>query len=80
MKRTAIRTSTRDTLTELPCPECFEPVRVAEDELVEGAAVTCRHCGLEVELRQEFETFDHGKRWFLVDPLAERDEEEARRA
>lgn len=80
MKRTAIRTTTRDTLVELQCPECTEPVRVAEDELVEGAPVSCRHCGIEAELRQEFETFDHKKRWFLVDPLTERDEEEQRRA
>lgn len=80
MKRTAIRTTTRDTLLELECPECAEPVRVARDELIEGAPVTCRHCSLEAELRKEFETFTHKERWFLVDPLAEGDEEEQRRA
>ena len=64
---------------ELPCPECTGTVRVASDELIEGAPVGCRHCGIEAELRQEFDTFAHQKRWFLVDPLRERDADEERR-
>ena len=69
----------RVSLIELQCPECTQSVRFARDELVEGAVIACRHCGFEAELQQEYDTFDHKKRWFLVDPLSG-DEEEERRA
>ena len=63
---------------ELQCPECANPVRVARDELIEGAPIQCRHCGLEAELRADYDVYAHKNVWFLVDPLAEREEEERR--
>lgn len=68
----------RSTLLELQCPECIGTVRVARDELIEGAPMQCLHCGTEAELRNEFDVFSRRKRWFLVDPLAESDDEERR--
>ena len=63
---------------ELQCPECAGPVRVARDELIEGAPMQCLHCGTEAELRADYDVFARKKQWFLVDPLAEREEEERR--
>jgi hypothetical protein len=69
----------RNRLLELPCPECTGTVRVALDELIEGSPFECLHCGTAAELRQDYDTFTHSKRWFLVDPLRERDADEERR-
>jgi len=69
----------RSTLLELPCPECEGSVRVARDELIEGAPLQCLHCGTAMELRQDFDTSTHKHRWFLVDPLRENDVEEPRK-
>jgi hypothetical protein len=74
----ATKSARRSALLELQCPECTGTVRVARDELVEGAPVECLHCGTQAELRNEYDTFDHRKRWFLVDPLAEPGDEERR--
>jgi len=76
----ATRVNRRGHFIELQCPECAASVRVARDELIEGAVAQCRHCGIETELRQEFDTFAHRQRWFLVDPLADNDDEERRKA
>ena len=79
MTRTASRRTPRqNSLLELQCPECDTPVRVARDELIEGAPIQCRHCGLEAELRADYDVYAHKNVWFLVDPLAEREEEERR--
>jgi len=75
----AVRSSRRGHFLDLQCPECAGSVRVARDELVEGVVTQCRHCGTETELRQEFDTFAARKRWFLVDPLMD-DEDERRTA
>lgn len=80
MKPTATTPATRRRLLELQCPECIGTVRVARDELVEGAPVTCLHCGIEAELRQDFDPFTHGKHWYLADPLRERDADAERRS
>lgn len=74
----AARTARHNPFIDLQCPECTASVRVARDELVEGAPVQCLHCGTEAELRHEYDTFEHRKRWFLVDPLAEPDDAERR--
>lgn len=84
MKRTAShpasRRAARNGLLDLQCPECTGTVRVAADELIEGAPLECLHCGIEAELRQDYDTFTHQKHWFLVDPLRERDADEGRRS
>lgn len=84
MKRTASHPASpravRDGLLELQCPECTGTVRVARDELIEGAPMECLHCGIEAELRHDYDTFTHRKQWFLVDPLRERDADEERRS
>ena len=72
------RTPRRNRFLELQCPECTNSVRVARDELVEGAPVECLHCGTRAELRNDFDVFSRKKIWFLVDPLTEREEEERR--
>lgn len=79
MKPTARTSVERRRWLELQCPECTGTVRVAPDELIEGAPIGCLHCGIEAELRQDYDTFTQKKRWFLVDPLRERDADEERR-
>lgn len=79
MTRDASRRKPRhNDLLELQCPECATPVRLARDELTEGNPVQCRHCGAESELRADFDTFASKTGWCLVDPLAEREDEERR--
>lgn len=78
MRTKAMHPPRRSTLLELECPECAGTVRVARDELIEGAPIECLHCGTRAELRNEYDTFAHRKRWFLVDPLAEAGDEERR--
>lgn len=68
----------RGALLDLQCPECAGAVRIARDELVEGAPIECLHCGLQAELRNEYDAFARRKTWFLVDPRAELDDEERR--
>lgn len=80
MKSPATTPATRRRLLELQCPECTGSVRVARDELVEGAPMQCLHCGIEAELRHDLDVFSHKKRWYLVDPLRERDADEERRS
>jgi predicted Zn finger-like uncharacterized protein len=67
----------RRNFFDLQCPECTGLVRVARDELVEGGAVQCRHCGTEAEITQEAD-FDGRTRWILIDPLADYGDEERR--
>jgi ribosomal protein S27E len=79
MTRTAsVPKPRRSRILELQCPECTESVRVARDELIEGAPVECLHCGTQAELRNDYDFFSREKAWYLVDPLTERDEEERR--
>ena len=80
MKRSLVTPAARrrKAILELECPECSEAVRIAHDELVEGAAVSCRHCGAEAELTEEYDDFEGRMHWVLVDPLAEDDDEERR--
>jgi hypothetical protein len=84
MKRTAspaaAHRAARNGLVELQCPECTGTVRVARDELIEGAPLECLHCGIEAELRRDYDVFTHRKHWFLIDPLRERDADEERRS
>ena len=80
MKSTATTPATRHRLLELQCPECTATVRVAPDELIEGAPIGCLHCGIEAELQQDVDPFTRRKQWVLVDPLRERDADEERRS
>jgi len=68
----------RDQILDLPCPECGTDVRLAPEDLAEGFTTECRHCGITVELRQEFDPPRAQRRWYLVDPLAEDANEERR--
>lgn len=70
----------RTAYVKLQCPECTHIVRVARDELVEGAAVHCRYCGEESELTLGFDGGTGKEGWMLLDPLADfQDDAEARR-
>lgn len=73
------RTASRRRVLKLQCPECTQDVRVARDELIEGVAVQCQHCGSEAELAQEFDEAAGASHWVLIDPLADYDEPEPRR-
>ena len=73
------RTASRRRVLKLQCPECTHDVRVARDELLEGVAVQCQHCGSEAELAREFHEAAGTSQWVLIDPLVGYDEPEPRR-
>jgi hypothetical protein len=56
---------------KLQCPECTHAVRLARDELMEGAAIHCRFCGEESELTLAFDADTGRQRWLLLDPQVE---------
>lgn len=66
----------RPRYLKLQCPECTRLVRVARDELVEGATAYCRHCGTESELALGFNGEAGSSQWMLLDPLLDLDDDE----
>lgn len=80
MKRTTHGKAASRGALKLQCPECTHSVRVAADELVEGATVYCRNCGNESELTLGLDGETGREAWRLLDPLADfEDDEEERR-
>jgi transcription elongation factor Elf1 len=79
MKRSVAEQATaRPRYLKLQCPECTHAVRVARDELMEGAAIHCRSCGAESELTLAFDAETGRQQWLLLDPLVDFDDEDER--
>lgn len=76
MKRTTtVRDAGRSRSLLLQCPECTHTVRVARDELVEGATAYCQRCGNESELSLGLNGETGEQEWLLLDPLADSDDD-----
>lgn len=60
---------------DLPCPECGGRIRLAREELADGAVAPCRHCGFAATITREVDGHGEYGAWILVDPDADLDEE-----